>query len=121
MEVLEAPAMEAIAHTTIAAPIEAAPVPRLGMSVAGAILKSSAIVVVVTFAQKLLGLLLFRALALHFGPATLGDWNTALAFVGFFGIITDAGIDTIVVREASKKRADLDRFIGTAITAKLAL
>src|SRR5215210_462458 len=78
------------------------------------ILKSSVIVVAVTLLQKLLGLLLLRALALHYGPTTFGDWNTAFAFVGFFSIITDFGIDTIVVREASKKRPDLDRFIGTA-------
>jgi O-antigen/teichoic acid export membrane protein len=85
------------------------------------ILKNSTIVIVVTFAQKVLSLFLFRALALHYGPATFGDWNTAFAFLSFFGIITDAGIDTIVVREASRTRPDLDRFIGTAILAKLAL
>ncbi len=85
------------------------------------ILKNSATVVGVTFAQKLLGLLLFRALALHYGPATFGDWNTAFAFLSFFGIITDAGIDTIVVREVARKRSDLARFIGTAILAKVAL
>src|SRR5690349_810579 len=85
------------------------------------IVKSSAIVVGVTLVQKLLGLLLFRALALHYGPAQFGEWNTAFAFLSFFGILTDAGIDTIIVREAAKKRPDLDRLLGTAILAKLAL
>src|SRR5690348_13622968 len=98
-------------------PGDAVPEHRVGRL----ILKNSAIVVGVTFAQKLLGLLLFRALALHYGPATFGDWNTAFAFLSFFGILTDAGIDTIVVREAARQRPDLPRFLGTAILARLAL
>jgi O-antigen/teichoic acid export membrane protein len=85
------------------------------------IIKSSTLVMVVTLIQKLLGLLLFRTLALHFGPSTFGDWNTAVAFLSFFSVIVEAGIDTIVVREAAKNRSDLSQFVGTALVAKLLL
>ncbi len=110
--------LDTLAPSAPVAPVApAAPRPAL----ARLVLRGSAIVVGVTLAQKLLGLLLFRALALHYGPATFGDWNTAFAFLSFFGILTDAGIDTIVVREAARQRPDLPRFLGTAILARLAL
>lgn len=85
------------------------------------VLRSSLTVVVVTLVQKALALLLFRALALHYGPSEFGHWNTALAFVALFSVITDSGIDAIVVREVSARRADLDRFVSTALVAKLGL
>lgn len=85
------------------------------------IFRSSVTVVVVTVVQKVLALLLFRALALHYGPSEFGHWNTALAFVALFSVVTDAGIDAIVVREASARRSDLDRFVGTAVVAKMGL
>lgn len=85
------------------------------------VLRSSLTVVVVTLVQKALALLLFRALALHYGPSEFGHWNTALAFVALFSVITDSGIDAIVIREASARRADLDRFVSTAVVTKLAL
>ncbi|MGH9151690.1 MAG: flippase [Acidimicrobiales bacterium] len=85
------------------------------------VLRSSLTVVLVTVVQKLLALLLFRALALHYGPSQFGHWNTALAFVALFSVITDSGIDAIVVREASARRSDLDRFVSTAVIAKMGL
>lgn len=85
------------------------------------VFRSALTVVLVTMVQKLLALLLFRALALHYGPSQFGHWNTALAFVALFSVITDSGIDAIVVREASARRSDLDRFVGTAVIAKLGL
>lgn len=85
------------------------------------VFRSSLTVVVVTVVQKVLALLLFRALALHYGPSQFGHWNTALAFVALFSVVTDSGIDAIVVREASARRPDLDRFVGTAVVAKMGL
>lgn len=103
------------------APLDTDPAPGDRPGIFRMVVRSSVTVILVTLVQKLLALMLFRALALHYGPAQFGYWNTALAFVALFSVITDSGIDAIVVREVSARRPDLERFVGTAVVAKMGL
>ena len=38
------------------------------------------------------------------GPGLMGDYNAVLGFVGLFGIMSDLGLSTLVLRDVSQDR-----------------
>lgn len=57
----------------------------------------------------------------YLGARSFGVYSAIFAYLTFFSLITDLGIGTIVVREASKDRGRAGILIGNAIMMKLVL
>lgn len=58
-------------------------------------------------------------LAKYLGKAGFGKFNLAFAYLLFFAVIIDFGLDQVVVRELSSQRHDRARLLGSAIILKM--
>src|SRR4051812_2749470 len=67
-----------------------------------------------------LGLVVWVWLARHFGPATFGVWNYAIAFVALFGAFASLGLDGVVVRELVREGSEPGAVLGTALGLRVA-
>jgi PST family polysaccharide transporter len=65
------------------------------------------------------GLVVWVWLARHFGPATFGAWNYAIAFVALFGAVAALGLDGVVVRELVREGSDAGAVLGTALGLRI--
>jgi len=72
---------------------------------------------------RLFGVAVTLVLARHLGIEDFGRYSLIYAFCGIFGILTDIGIDTILVREATRdpQRASLLMGNGMALKAVFSL
>ena len=68
-----------------------------------------------------IGLITVTYLARYLGSEGFGKYSFVYAYLWFFGIITDLGINTILVRDISRDRAGAAIFIGNVIIIKLLL
>lgn len=59
-------------------------------------------------------------MARYMGPEQFGALNYALALVALFGIVANAGLDTVVVRDIARHPEHRDALLGSAFTIKLA-
>ena len=57
----------------------------------------------------------------YLGPADYGRYALALSFMQLFGVLADAGLTTIVVRELSSDRARADELMANALLLRLLL
>jgi O-antigen/teichoic acid export membrane protein len=57
----------------------------------------------------------------YLGPADYGRYALALSFMQLFGVLADAGLTTIVVREVSRDRTRADELMANALTLRLLL
>jgi len=60
-------------------------------------------------------------LARYLGAGDFGMYAFVIAYLGFFSIITNLGIENILVRDISQDRQKTDRYVGTVVTMKLCL
>jgi polysaccharide transporter, PST family len=66
-----------------------------------------------------LGLLVTVWMARHFGPATFGVWNYAIAYVAVFAAVATLGMDGVIVRELVRDDADAGAILGTGLLLRL--
>lgn len=83
------------------------------------ILKSSGWLVAERLFRMPIGLLIAIALARYLGPADLGIYAYAIAFVGLFSPIARLGLDQIVVRNIVERPDRRDEILGTAVALRL--
>jgi O-antigen/teichoic acid export membrane protein len=57
----------------------------------------------------------------YLGPDDYGRYALALSFMQLFGVLADAGLTTIVVRELSRDRARAHELMANALTLRLVL
>jgi PST family polysaccharide transporter len=62
-----------------------------------------------------LGLIVWVWLARHFGPATFGVWNYAIAFAAMFSALGLMGMEGVVVRELLRDGVDTGAILGTTL------
>jgi O-antigen/teichoic acid export membrane protein len=55
------------------------------------------------------------------GPASVGNYTTAIVLVGWFEIITNFGLNTYLTREASRDRQNAPRYLGNTTSLRLML
>jgi O-antigen/teichoic acid export membrane protein len=67
---------------------------------------------------KVASLLLFLALVRRLTVAEIGQFSFALTFVGIFGLLSDWGISTWMMREVARHRGDASRWFSAALCAK---
>lgn len=70
---------------------------------------------------KAVSVIVVLYLARYLGKAGFGKFNLAFAYLLFFAIIIDFGIDQVVVRELAGDRERKNELIGNAIVVKMAL
>jgi O-antigen/teichoic acid export membrane protein len=66
-----------------------------------------------------LGLVVTVWMARHFGPATFGVWNYAIAYVAIFAAVATLGMDGVIVRELVRIDADAGAILGTGLLLRL--
>jgi O-antigen/teichoic acid export membrane protein len=69
---------------------------------------------------RLAGVLITMALTRTLGIQDFGRYSLIYAFCGIFGVMTDIGIDTIVVREASRQPDRAGNLLGNGMLLKAA-
>jgi len=67
---------------------------------------------------RLLGVLVTMALTRYLGIQDFGRYSLIYAFCGIFGVMTDIGVDMIIVREASRDREKAPKMMGNGILIK---
>lgn len=72
-------------------------------------------------ASKILSLLLIVYIARYLGDAGLGKYSFALAFTGLFAVMTNAGFDTIIVRDVSRDQTKVNTLISNVIAMRSGL
>lgn len=70
---------------------------------------------------RFLTVLLTFVAARKLGQVGFGEFNTALAFVGIFGVLTDLGINTLTVREIARDREGVARYVSDSFFLKCLL
>lgn len=70
---------------------------------------------------KVIALVVIFYLARYLQPAGFGKYSLVFAYLGFFSIITDFGLDQIIVRDISSNRSSPEQLFGNAILLKLFL
>ena len=70
---------------------------------------------------KILQLIVFVYLARSFGPLEFGNFGFALAFSLIIVIIADFGLSTLLIREISRNRNKVKKYVSNALAIKLLL
>jgi len=91
------------------------------MNVARTVAKNTAIIIAGQLASRVISALVGIYLVRYLGSEGYGQFSLVVAYLFFFRIVADLGIDTIVVREISKDKARGDELVGNALAMKLSL
>lgn len=91
------------------------------MGIARNILKNTGTMVAGNLIFRLISLFTVVYLARHLSVADFGKYNFVFAYLGFFTIITDAGLGDIVVREMSKTPESMQKIVGNVYVIKIFL
>ena len=74
------------------------------MGHASSILKNTTVLMGSNLLSKALGAVIIILLARHLDAAGFGEYSFAFAFVAVFIVISDFGLDALVIRDVSRKR-----------------
>jgi len=76
--------------------------------------KNTSIIIVGNVIFRIISLFVTIYLARYLGTADFGKYSFVFAYLAFFGILTDLGLSTILVREMSRNSAIAPKLIGNA-------
>ena len=85
------------------------------MSVLPSLLRNSGMLLAGTAAAKGLVLISTLVLTRRLGPEGFGLYSLVFAYLAFFELVPDAGLDSILVRDLARKPAELPRRLGDAL------
>lgn len=71
--------------------------------------------------RKVLTFLLTIAVVRTFAPIEYGELRFAFSFVVLFTIVTDFGLTTLIIRELSRNKDKVEKYIGNTFTLKIIL
>jgi len=83
--------------------------------------RNTGIIIVGDIVFKLISLVVTIYLARYLGTAGFGKYNFVFAYLAFFNILTDLGLQTILVREMSRDPSITPKLIGNAYIIRLIL
>ena len=83
--------------------------------------KNTGIVIAGNVIFRLISLVVIIYLARYLGTTGFGKYNFVFAYLAFFGIIADLGLQTILVREMSRNSSMAPKLIGNAYIIRLIL
>lgn len=82
-------------------------------------IRNAASIMAGSFFNKLISLVALAWLTWYLGPADFGRYSFIVAYMAFFGIFTDLGVNTHTAREISTGRVDRAKAFGDAIVLRL--
>ncbi|AXI24809.1 polysaccharide biosynthesis protein [Methanofervidicoccus sp. A16] len=91
------------------------------MSVTKRILKNTGILFVANILSKFFGFLYFMCMARYLGAEGYGIISFALAFTGMFSILTDMGLQLLIVREVARYKEIASKYLGNVVVIKFIL
>ncbi len=91
------------------------------MSVLPSLIRNSGLLLAGTAAAKGLVLVATLLLARRLGPEGFGLYSLVFAYLAFFELVADAGLDSILVRDLARKAGDAARRLGDALILRAAL
>ena len=91
------------------------------MSTVRRIARNTGIIIVGDIVFKLISLVVTIYLARYLGTAGFGKYNFVFAYLAFFNILTDLGLQQILVREMSRDPSITPKLIGNAYIIRLIL
>jgi O-antigen/teichoic acid export membrane protein len=91
------------------------------MSTIRKVAKNTGIIMAGDIINKIISLFLIIYLARYLGAIGYGKYSFVFAFLSFFGVITDLGINTIITRDIAKDKSRTGKLVGNASTLKLFL
>ncbi|MBZ4646268.1 MAG: Membrane protein involved in the export of O-antigen, teichoic acid lipoteichoic acid [Clostridia bacterium] len=91
------------------------------LSTSNKVIKNTSIMLVGNLFFRLISLIVVVYLAKYLQVEDFGRYNFVFAYLGFFAIITDLGLSTILVREMARKEDEIPKIIGNAHLIKLIL
>jgi len=83
--------------------------------------RNTGIIIVGDIVFRLISLVVTIYLARYLGTAGFGKYNFVFAYLAFFNILTDLGLQTILVREMSRDPSITPKLIGNAYIIRLIL
>ena len=91
------------------------------MSALPSVLRNSAALLAGTGASKLLVLASYAILTRTLGPEGFGRYSLVFAWLAFFEVFTDSGLDALVAREGARDRPSVGRRLGDALILRVVL
>ena len=91
------------------------------MSTVRRVARNTGIIIVGDIVFRLISLVVTIYLARYLGTAGFGKYNFVFAYLAFFNILTDLGLQTILVREMSRNPSITPKLIGNAYIIRLIL
>ena len=91
------------------------------MSTVQRVAKNTGVVIAGDLIFRMISLFVIIYLARYLGTVGFGKYNFVFAYLSFFGIITDLGLQTILVREMSRDASITPKLIGNAFIIRLIL
>jgi len=85
------------------------------------IAKNTGVIIAGNVIFRLVSLFVVIYLARYLGTAGFGKYSFVFAYLAFFGIITDLGLQQILVREMARKPSTAPKLIGNAYVIRLLL
>lgn len=93
----------------------------MAQSISSRVLKNTGTIISGNLISISIGLVTNIFLVRYLGASNFGIYASIFAYLGFFSVITDLGIGSIIVREASRDRTRAGDIIGNAIVIRFAL
>ncbi|MFQ5692551.1 MAG: oligosaccharide flippase family protein, partial [Nitrospinota bacterium] len=90
------------------------------MSVGARVFRNSAALLGGHAVERVLKLVVMAVLARYLGKTSFGLYAFVLAYVEFFHLLTDLGLQTILVREVARAPERAEELVGNTLTLKLA-
>lgn len=68
---------------------------------------------------KIISIVFVAFAARYFGAKGFGQWSLVFLFLSFFGLLSDIGLDTLVVRDVARQPAESEKYLRNIIGIKL--
>ncbi|WP_457549426.1 flippase [Archaeoglobus sp.] len=91
----------------------------IAMSIVKKIAKNTGIIIGGDVINKIISLVIIVVLARYLGSAGYGKYAFVLAYLSFFGVIADFGVNSILVRDISRNKSIASKYIGNSAVMKL--
>jgi len=88
------------------------------MSIARVLARNSLFIFVGEIISRLAGFFVNLILIRYLGSGEFGKYSLVYAFLSFFQIFTNIGIDSVIVRELSRNPQRGARLIGSAVSLR---
>lgn len=91
------------------------------MSTVQRVAKNAAVLYIAYIITAILGLVLIIYVARMLGDATFGKYSFAIVFTGLFGVLTNLGMNELLVREVARDKSRATKYLSNIVIMRLIL